>query len=488
MAFLIGGANTLTAGYDIENSMRFDGTSAYAAITPTAAGNGRLWTFSCLLKRSKLGATQVVYGSQGNASTRLANHLTFNSNDTILLRVADGSGNNIGAATTNAVFRDTSAWYHFVWIMDTENDTAADRQQLWVNGSRITSWSAYQDITEDTDMYVNQDDVELAFGAARDESGSPTFAYFGGYLAELYFINAAALPPSNFGETDEDSGIWKPKNAKGDLTFGTNGFYMEFKGAGTSQDASGIGADTSGNDNHYAVNNLAATDQCTDTPTNNFCTMNPLDNYYQASTFSEGNLQVVTGDSEYAPSTGTIGVSSGKWYWEVEYDAIGGGSNHVVLIGIVSTQVTSSTDELGDEANDYGYYGHNGNYRNNNSYSSYGDSYTTGDIIGIALDLDNNKLYFSKNGTFQNSGDPTSGATGTGAISITAPSSTSLNAYFPAVGDYDNTYTFTFKANFGNPSFSISSGNADDAGYGNFEYDVPAGFYALCTKNLAEYG
>ena len=159
------------------------------------------------------------------------------------------------------------------------------------------------------------------------------------------------------------------------------------------------------------------------------------------------------------------------------------------MIGITSSQPTANSHELGHFANDWGYK-EDQKYRNNNSNTTYGDSYTSGDIIGIALDLTNNKLYFSKNGTWQNSGDPTSGSTGTGAISITAVGSTPLGNYFFAIGDYDNSSgsTSTFEANFGNPSFSISSGNADANGYGNFEYAVPSGYYSLCTKNLAEYG
>ena len=144
--------------------------------------------------------------------------------------------------------------------------------------------------------------------------------------------------------------------------------------------------------------------------------------------------------------------------------------------------------ELGKNANDWGYRANDGDYRNNGSNVSYGNSYAVGDIIGVALDLDNNKLYFSKNGTFQNSGDPTSGATGTGAISITAPSSTPLGNYFPAICFFDSTGKGTFKANFGSPMESISSGNSDGNGYGNFEYAVPSGYYSLNSKNLAEFG
>ena len=486
MAFLVGGANSAAdTGYDIDNSMRFDGTSAYAAITPTAAGNRRLWTFSCWLKRSKLGATQYVFGSQGNASTRLANHLTFNSNDTILLRVADGSGNNIGAATTNQVFRDTSAWYHFVWIMDTENDTAADRQQLWVNGSRITSWSAYQDITEDTDMYVNQDDVELAFGAGRDASGSPTFAYFSGYLAEIYFINAAALPPSNFGETDEDSGIWKPKDAKDDLTFGTNGFYMEFKETGTSQNSSGIGADTSGNDNHYAVTNLAAIDQTTDTPTNNFATINPL--IGQQTTYldeSEGNLKPRVTGTSVTSAVATMAAAAGKWYYEVKVSAVS--SYNYGYLGWCTDAVEFGSNDRPNAQNGVILKTEIGDERvllNNVTQSTIdqGDpNYATGVFIGLFADLDNGNFYWLRNGSLIAS---LTGETSWYAGKMVMPYNSLYNQSNPGGIDLD--------WNFGNPTHTISSGNSDPNSYGNFEYTTTyssVDYYAWCTKNLAEFG
>ncbi len=159
------------------------------------------------------------------------------------------------------------------------------------------------------------------------------------------------------------------------------------------------------------------------------------------------------------------------------------------MIGITSTEPTANSDELGHYANDWAYR-EDGKYRNNNSNTTWGNTFTSGDIIGIALDLTNSKLYFSKNGTWQESGDPTSGSTGTGAISITAVGSTPLENYFFAIGDYDNSSgsTSTFQANFGNPPFTISSGNADANGFGNFEYAVPSGYYALCTENLNTYG
>ncbi len=294
------------------------------------------------------------------------------------------------------------------------------------------------------------------------------------YLAEFVFIDGQQLAPTSFGEFDEDSGIWKPIDVSG-LTFGTNGFYLDF------EDSSALGNDAAGS-NNFTVNNLTAIDQSTDTCTNNFATMNPLDNYYANSTFSEGNLHVLTNASNYSFNTSTFAVSSGKWYWEVKI-----GSNTTVnnMFGIADRVATSSTQTVGTFTTSYSLLGTGRLYQNNSTTDSWGSSYTTDDIMSVALDLDNNRLFFAKNGTFQNSGDPTSS---TGAISITAAASTSNGVYFPAFGDFSGSDDTDWLVNFGSPPYAISSGNTDGNGYGNFEYAVPSGYYSLNTKNLAEYG
>jgi hypothetical protein len=299
-------------------------------------------------------------------------------------------------------------------------------------------------------------------------------------MCEVAHVDGQQLAPTAFGEFDDDSGIWKPKDFKNDTTFGTNGYYLEFKQSGVGTNASGMGADTSGNDNHFAVNNLTAIDQSTDTCTNNFAVLNRLAwTTGSGLTFSEGNLKVANSVSDWRPVISTIPVTTGKWYCEIKCTAIGSGAQYGV------TPITDYNDpgnlafNIGDQARTFVYI-NDGNKENNGSAASYGNTYTTNDIIGIAIDLTNNYIYFSKNGTFQASGDPTSGSSGTNA------------AYALTDGYY---YGFTFatnagtaEINFGSPSFSISSGNSDGNGYGNFEYSVPSGYYALNSKNLAEYG
>ena len=215
--------------------------------------------------------------------------------------------------------------------------------------------------------------------------------------------------------------------------------------------------------------------------------MNPLDNEFVDATFSEGNNQLVIASGTKAHATGTMGVSAGKWYWEIECDASDGDDQSVSLVDRVSKD--GSTDTY-SSSYPYNYvYQSQGRYVNNGSVTDTDpDSFTSGDIIGVALDLTNNKLYFAKNGTWGNSGDPTSGATGTGAFTIQALSTVQHGAYGFAVCSFDSDDADEWFINFGSPPYSISSGNSDANGYGNFEYAVPSGYYALCTKNLAEFG
>jgi hypothetical protein len=471
MPLILGTNSIKDEGYVVDNSLRFDDDSSdYLNRTPSSSGNRKTWTYSAWVKLSGLGTQRSIL-SAGN--TTYYTDLRIDSNDKITFFIDDSLSYSV---TTSQVLRDISAWYHVVVAFDTTQATASDRVKIYLNGSQITGFSSTSYPALNYDGRINSTD-EHSVGR-RNASNNH---FFDGYMAEVVFVNGSQLDPTSFGEFDSDSPtIWKPIDVSG-LTFGTNGFYLDFENSGS------LGADVSGNGNNFTVNNLTSVDQSTDTCTNNFATWNPLEDYYfQANYFKDGNLHVRTDGSNFTYLPATFGVSSGKWYWEVEYDAQQVDSYS--LIGITSTQSTATTQELGHHSNDWGYYSNSGQYINSDSRTGYGNSYAVGDIIGVALDLDNNKLYFSKNGTFQNSGDPTSGATGTGAISITAPSSTPLGNYFPAICFFDATGKGTFKANFGSPMESISSGNSDANGYGNFEYSVPSGYYSLNSKNLAEFG
>jgi len=461
-------ANSASAsgGYQVDNSLRF-GSNTYLTNTfgsaPTLATKN---TFSMWFKRSSLGTLEQLMSGNNNAAG-----FVINTNDTIAFY--NNSGDVSGQLLGPRLYRDTSAWMHFVFVYDSTQGTAANRLKAYINGVLETSFNntGYPEQNVASAFGTNGTDIKIGTRTNNDR-------IFEGYIAETAFVDGQALGADSFGEFD-DSGIWKPIDISG-LTFGNNGFYLENKQSGTGTNSSGMGADTSGNDFHFAVTNFTAQDQSTDTCTNNFATINSLDNFYANSTFSEGNLKIVTSSNE-TYNTSTIGVSSGKWYFEVEWDATSSGTS---VVGIVDSPSSATSASLHKQSKGWGYRD-GGDVKNNDSaVSGSWSSYTTGDIIGIALDLDNNRLFFSKNGSFQNSGDPTSS---TGAITITAPSSLTNGTYFFAIGDY-NSGTTTLLANFGSPPFAISSGNTDGNGYGNFEYAVPSGYFALNTKNLAEYG
>ena len=476
MVFPVVGGNE-SKGYEISNSARFDqASSAYLTRTPSSAGNRKTWTWSGWVKNCfATGETTLI---RSWADDNNFNGLTIDTNGQ-LSYISRTSGSNDFYLNTTPLFKDPSAWYHFVVASDTTQGTASNRVKFYVNGTQITTF--------DSDTYPDQEfqgrinnNVAFSINRARETGGSGD-KYGHCYIADLNFLDGLAYDPTYFGETN-DNGVWIPKKYTG--SYGTNGFFLEFQQTGTSANSSGIGADTSGNDHHFTVGNMAATDITEDTPTNNFCTFNPIDTPHTDPTFSEGNCKIVTEASTYTYDVANFGLSQGKWYFEVKCTTSPDNDYH--MVGISSTQPTAHNQELGYHANDYGIYGAGGvnSLRYGATFYSYGNAIDNGDIVGVALDLDNNKLYFSINGTFQNSSNP---ANATNPISITDPSSTGRGFYFPAICYLDGSNSGTYEANFGNPSFSISSGNTDGK-YGNFEYAVPSGFYAICTKRLAEFG
>jgi len=464
MPFILGTNSIKDTGYNVANSLRFNsGSSDNLSKSLSTPTNDKKFTFSCWFKKSKNATEMNLFGYQpsGNAEA----YIGFSDSDQI--RYADRDSSDTTPEiflVSNAKLRDVSAWYHVVVSVDTTQGTDSNRTKLYLNGEQITSLANSTYPSQNYTPEMNSSDGTKVIGA--DNNGN----YFNGYLAEVVFIDGQNLAPTSFGEFDEDSPtIWKPIDVSG-LTFGTNGFYLDF------EDSSALGNDAAGS-NNFTVNNLTAVDQSTDTCTNNFATMNSLDNFYQGATFSEGNIKLVTysGSGKYTWSTSTIGVSSGKWYWEVKVSSTG---NDFDTIGFAPSVSTSATAILGDTTNSVGWHGYNGQFRKAASVLATLSTYTTNDILSFALDLDNNLIYVYKNGSIQNSGT---------GISITAAASVSSGFYFPAAGTNDNA-AGTYEFNFGSPSFSISSGNTDGNGYGNFEYAVPSGYFSLNTKNLAEYG
>jgi|TARA_R110002111_G_scaffold92789_1_gene144144 hypothetical protein len=475
-------ANTLAAGgFSVDNSCRFnDGDSSKMLKAMGTATNNLKFTFNCWFKRGIIGTNQVFAHARDGTSGPYFN-MMIGSDDKLRAYGPDKDGGNDFDYKTNRVLRDVGAWYCVTIAMDTSLGAAGDRLRIYINGVEETSFTTETNPAQNIIYVGNYTGYDFGIGANLDNS-----AYWDGYIAEAVMIDGLQLTAASFGEFDEDSPtIWKPKDVSG-LTFGNNGFYLDFK------DSANLGNDANGGTD-FTETNLAATDQTTDTPTNNFCTMNPLDNFYVAATFSEGNNQIVIASGIKTYATGTMGVSTGKWYWEVEMDAYSGSSDDYQAVGIcdrVSTSNNTDSYAAGYPANFV--YTSEGTFKESGTTNTIAtvDSYAPNDIVGVALDLDNNKLYFSKNGTWQDSGDPTSGATGTGAMDVIATSHASSSGfYFPLIGSDTTARGATWKCNFGgSPAFTVSSGNADGNGYGNFEYAVPANYYSINTKNLAEYG
>jgi hypothetical protein len=459
---IILGTNSIKdTGFDVANSLRFNRGSADHLTRSVSASSTTKATYSVWFKKTINGVEQCLYAiDDGTNEVRI----NFTTSDTIqVFHYASGYTYQVA---TNRVFRDPSAFYNIMIVVDTTQGTDTNRVKIYVNGVQETSLATTNYPSQNTDSFFFQS-ATLYLGVEENGSSNP----IDGYIAENIVCQGQALTPTDVGEFDEDSGIWKPIDVSG-LTFGTNGFYLDFENSGA------LGNDAAGS-NNFTVNNLTAIDQSTDTCTTNFATMNPLRQpTANPATFSNGNLTVQTNTSNgYYGGRSTIGVSSGKWYFEaklVSYSALTG------MIGIQN--VESYTPELfGSGQGAFAGFSSTGlSYTSsgtkvvNNSSTSYGDTYAAGDIISVALNLEDNEVKFYKNGTVQNSGT---------AISITAGLT-----YVFAVDDESSGRYCVWDCNFGSPSFAISSGNADGNGYGNFEYAVPANYYSLNTKNLAEYG
>ena len=382
--------------------------------------------------------------------------------------------NNVSDVKTNRVFRDNSAFYNIILAVDYTQSTNSNRVKIIVNGEQETSLA--------TSTYANQNDNITALQQNRgiilgvnENTGGTKYGYFNGYMSEFVFLDGIAADQTSFGEVDSDSGIFKPIDVSG-LTFGTNGFYLDFENSGA------LGADVSGNTNNFTVNNLTAIDQSTDTCTNNFATWNPLRTQAGfAKTMAEGNLSFTNSSGDNASIPSTMAASSGKWY--AEFKCTTSASNWGFGIAQVNQTVLSGGSHGGYPDTQGGVaYLKDGRlvwYAGGDASSDTGTTYGTNDIIGILMDLDNTRVYWYKNDTLVNSGGFD--------YSVVNSGSTLENNYYFMAGSSDGGTDPVLLANFGSPPHAITSGNTDGNGYGNFEFATKGG-YALNTKNLAEYG
>jgi hypothetical protein len=431
--------------------------------TPTST---KIFTFSCWVKKAKIGSGRIFdfYAPPFD----YGNGLFFTGSDQLGLGSGD-TGN--GRIITNRVFRDTSAWYHIVAVQDTTNATASDRLKLYVNGERETSFSASVDAVLNAEYQAFRSDVG-GIGTYYDKSTSSEF--FDGEMSHVHFIDGTAYDASAFGETDAN-GVWKIITEPS-VTYGTNGFFILKNGNSVT--------DQSGNSNNFTVGGGTLTNT-EDNPSNVFATFNALAYFGKGSALENGNTRAY-GDSATSNnecSFTTLTGSSGKYYAEFKIASVGTAS----FIGISDIEYTILENNDGQYRPFTIMVQNNGTlnvrgsgYGAPTTTGSWSSSYTTNDILQVAMDLDNNYFYFGKNGTWQNSGVPSSGATGTGGVAITSDKNYAFT--FGGYGSSPSAY-----ANFGNGYFgttAVSSAGTNASGIGIFEYDVPTGYTALSTKGL----
>jgi len=457
---ILDGNSAVTGAYSIDNSLRLnDDDSAYLTRTNSSGGDRQKFTTSFWIKRGNLTGSGIKLFDAGTSTSTDTGRFFIGTFGTEKLVVVGGATTY---KVTSQVFRDVSAWYHIIVAVDSTQGTADNRIKIYVNGNQITSFDTNNTMTLNLNTPVNENTKAHQIGR-NQQNGTE---HYDGYMAEWHFIDGQQLSPTDFGEFDSDSGIWKPKAYSG--SYGTNGFHLDF------EDSSSLGNDVSGNNNDFTATNLASTDQTTDTPTNNFCTLNSVRGAVGSNSsntpLSEGNLKAIHTDNAYKQSEGTIFPTSGKWYWET---LITNSGNDAGALGIVTSGKATGAYP-GTTINGYGYdsYGSGSKIHNGSRDNSYGSSYSANDIMGTALDLDNGTLTFYKNNSSQGqaySGIDASLGWGFGQGSYYATNGIVVN--FGQEGSFAGNKT--------------AQGNSDENGFGDFYYAPPSGYLALCTQNLA---
>jgi len=443
--------------------------NTYLGVSTSSSGTRTKWTTSFWVKRSNLSSDNVIFGSYLDGSNQ--DTIRFTSDNKLQWYSYQASSfSNGGNLLTNRLFRDTNAWYHIVCRWDTNNSTADDRMKIWVNGVEETSFDSRTNPTSGRESLISYQGYTTIGRLDSD--------YLDGCLSHIHFCDNQSYQASDFGETDTTTGEWKIKTSPS-VSYGNRGYFV-LKDGNSLTDQSGLG-----NNLTLQGGTLTKTEDC---PSNVFATFNTLSGANTMavnSTFANGNNKVTCSGTVYNPFPSTIGVNSGKYYAEFKIKSASGDG----MIGIFA-KYGASGNYLGSQTHQYCWYrAGSGNIKNNSSnlVANVG-TYTTNDIIGIALDCDNNKLYFHKNGTYisngSGTGDPTNGNYG---ISITDPDSTDLGFYFMTAMDWGGSTRAIWEANFGNGYFGttqISSAGTNASGNGIFEYDVPTGYTALSTKGL----
>jgi hypothetical protein len=451
--------------------------NTYLVRTPSSAGNRKTFTISTWLKRSKLSYSYAYVITAGEYNQDQMGQLKFDDNDRLNFSGYNSGGSQEFRILTTRRFRDVSGWYHIVVSVDTTQATASNRVKIYINNEQVTAFEEASYPSQNYDSAFNLNGIQSNIGI---RAGTAT--YFEGCMSHFHLVDGSALAPTVFGSTDATTGEWKI-NTSPSYTVGTNGFFiLKDTNSGTDQSA---------NSNNYTVGSgtLTKTEDC---PSNVFATLNPLvrNKSYNDGTLTNGNLGFAPNGR--AVTCSTLGVTSGKYYAEFKATDAGGLYLGAGLMKGITSQ--GQTNPIWYD-NTTGYaiaIADNGTLQAGSSTSaSYGPTFADNDIIGIALDMDNKEMYIHKNGTYMNSGDPTSGANKTGGVT----GALSYNPFddgeevFFMVADISAGGVGECQCNFGNGYFgttAISSAGTNASNIGIFEYDVPSGYTALCTKGLNE--
>ena len=471
--------------YEIDQSLMLpDDANAHLLKNISSAGNRKTWTWSGWVKRYKLqGSSSTVsyflWSAYDNSTQNDATwfSLQFYRDD---IRVGAWTQNY---RVTSRLFRDLNAWYHIVLAVDTTQSTASDRIKLYINGEHWTGFDSPSNPGQNDDLGIGNTTWHM-LGSV---NASGTTGYAKHYIAETHFIDGTALTADSFGKTDSVTGQWVPKEYTGG-SYGTNGYYLKF--------ASGaIGTDSSGQSNNYTASNVADSDVMIDTPTNNFSTMNLLDTGSYC-TVSLGNLTSegnTSADAGWSHSNFSMTDGSGKWYSEHRVGALFAAGNNYPSIGVSSIKDSYYTGTMTTSRlyPNYCYIMATGNVDEygsiftEQSSMDLGATLAAGDIISIAVDTDNKKIWMGKNGTWNGSGNPGGNSNPTFTYS-TATELVFSTQHLKGTGSGET--ASSVRSNYGQDStFNgaiAASSNADANGYGEFKYAVPSGFKALCTKNL----
>jgi|5_EtaG_2_1085323.scaffolds.fasta_scaffold19461_2 hypothetical protein len=441
--------------------------NSYLSRTPSSTTNRRTYTFSVWAKFCT-GSTSSTLLNVGPYNSSKEFRLTRNASGTLEFYDYNGSSYEF-RYRTRRFLRDVSAWYHIVCAVDTTNGTSGDRVKIYVNGSQETEFDVSTAPSVNLDTNFNVNNIFYVGSAANGN-------YTDGYLSHVALVDGQQLAPTVFGETDSSSGIWKFKSPSG-VTWGTNGFHLKFENSGN------LGLDSSGNSNTFTVGGNGR--QALDTPSNVYATMNAL-NSWGDNTLSKANLTLTTSSNTWGHTSSTMHMNSGKWYFEANLDAHASGYSAPTFI-FSGEDSTFSKNQVGFVADGDGSYGIGSNGRKYTNGLESGSvvfsELSTGDKVNIAFDADAGKIWFGVNGTYLDSGNPSTGA----------------NPYFTATTLQNNDVQFTSLAynsgntvsfNFGNGYFGTTAiSSAGSNGNGSlFEYDVPSGYYALNTKNINTYG